>query len=441
MHRAFSGGFLARAAYRYLVDPSRQRHYSSQRLQRYQDAVLRKAVKKAYTVPLYHAKFKTAHIHPSDIHNIGDLPKLPLLSKDDLRPYLSLRPSTEPLASTSGTTGTPLALPLDEDTILRSMISFVRVLREQQISWYRTRIALLLDLTANSYENGYFITSLFPALRPIIPLQNIRIYDLKTPPLNLLEQLTSFHPEVIISYPFILNRLASLRKQGLGSDLAITAMGSTGAYLNRYSRKQIEQAFHTRLFEIYAATETGPIAFECQHGKYHLFSDLVLHELPQSPGPIILTKLYGAGIPIIRYTGLDDIVSNASETCTCGLTGPCLSGIHGRRQDALILSDGRRVCISALDTIIGKTLSTMETIDLQRIQIRQTSPSQTDIDLCFNEPHPNETEFCSRLHDELARSLGSEMKITITPVPKIDPDAPYITIQAFPSRHAESYIV
>ena len=41
----------------------------------------------AYTVPLYHDKYKKLGIHPNDIHGLDDITKLPEISKRDINNF------------------------------------------------------------------------------------------------------------------------------------------------------------------------------------------------------------------------------------------------------------------------------------------------------------------------------------------------------------------
>ena len=52
----------------------------------YQDEKLRDLIRFAYdTVPYYHERMQAAKITPDDIRSRDDLPKLPLLTKEDVR--------------------------------------------------------------------------------------------------------------------------------------------------------------------------------------------------------------------------------------------------------------------------------------------------------------------------------------------------------------------
>ena len=104
--------FLSWILKTYLLEINRLKKFNGEKLKKYQDKQLKKIVKYAYTVPLYHDKFKKAGINPVEIKNITDISKLPIISKEDIKNYypdgiISSRIPKEKLISisTSGTTG------------------------------------------------------------------------------------------------------------------------------------------------------------------------------------------------------------------------------------------------------------------------------------------------------------------------------------------------
>jgi phenylacetate-CoA ligase len=437
--------FFSKAFHRYLVDPSRLRKMNDETLKRFQDKSLQTILSYAYEVPVYREKYKKAGIRLCDIHGIKDLHKLPCITKEDLRgnfPDNVVVPSFQKksgiIASTSATTGAPLSLYFTLLTVLQSMLGFVRILREHEINWKRTKIALLLDLSVNSFENGYFLTSVFPSIKPLISLKNMQVFDIRSPPSELIEKLNVFQPEVIIGYPFVLIQLAYLKENGYGRNITPRVIGSSGAYFDRYSRHRVEEAFGAKTFDIYAATESGPMAFECREKRYHILSDLVHLEIIDTDGgestgktgTIVVTKLYGQGTPIIRYTGIDDVITPARTPCSCGLAGDLIESIHGRRSDAFLLPNGKLVCISFFDTVIGAVLSEMKMIRVKRMQLIQQTLNKVEIKIALDDnvkkTDPLTDELFSRIQANLLKRLGSDVDLMITQVDGFDSKAPYV---------------
>ena len=77
--------FTGKAIRSYLFDLDRIWRITPEKMKRFQDKAFKKAVKYAYTVPMYNKRFKEANIHPRDIKSIEDLIKFPTVSKMDIR--------------------------------------------------------------------------------------------------------------------------------------------------------------------------------------------------------------------------------------------------------------------------------------------------------------------------------------------------------------------
>ena len=77
--------FLCRILKSYLTDVNRVWHTSLEELQQYQSKMLRRMVEYAYTVPLYHEKYKKEGVRPGDIRGTRDAHKIPYVTKKDFR--------------------------------------------------------------------------------------------------------------------------------------------------------------------------------------------------------------------------------------------------------------------------------------------------------------------------------------------------------------------
>jgi len=98
-------------------------------LERFQQERLREIVRYAYeNVEVYNRKWRQAGIRPDDIGSLADLKRLPLTTKEDLRrasrdEILSreFRPEDCYVLASSGSTGTPVRVYVDEDKALIDM--------------------------------------------------------------------------------------------------------------------------------------------------------------------------------------------------------------------------------------------------------------------------------------------------------------------------------
>jgi phenylacetate-coenzyme A ligase PaaK-like adenylate-forming protein len=318
------------------------------------------------------------------------------------------------------------------------MLGFRRALLEHHIPWQKTRMSLLLDLSENSFENEYFIHSILSTAKRIIPTNHFQILDILHSPIDLIQQINHFEPEVILGYPFVLIQLATLKNRGYGEKVAPKWIGTSGAVIDTYSRRFIEEAFHTHLFDIYAATESGIIAFECEEGRYHVCSDLVFLEYLQNgddapagiPGLLTITRLYGKGTPLIRYRGIDDVVTVSQNDCSCGLVGDVLEEIHGRKSESIVLPDGRIALISVFEHCIGESLYEIKVNKIKRIQIVQNRIDAIEVRILFDDylrdAGCSADETLSMLYHKLQERLGPQIEIQLKEVERFDDKAPYI---------------
>jgi len=79
--------FLSKVLKSYLFEINRLRKINNKELRNYQNKQIKNMIKFAYTVPLYHDKYKKLGVHPEDIKTIKDLNKFPTISKDDFKNY------------------------------------------------------------------------------------------------------------------------------------------------------------------------------------------------------------------------------------------------------------------------------------------------------------------------------------------------------------------
>jgi phenylacetate-coenzyme A ligase PaaK-like adenylate-forming protein len=88
--------------------------------------------------------------------------------------------------------------------------------------------------------------------------------DTNDKPENLIEKINIFKPDFLGGYVGMLGHIALLKEKGHGKDINPRVIGSTGSVLDDTLRKFIREAFDAQLFETYASTEAGPIAFQCK---------------------------------------------------------------------------------------------------------------------------------------------------------------------------------
>ena len=357
-------------------------------IKKLQNKRLRRIIRYAYSVPVYHKKYKKAGVRPDDIKGIEDIEKLPVITKEDIRENFpdgivpkNFNISRAEKLSTSGSTGKPVVIYADYSTIIRNIITYVRILKAYDAKWNKTRITVIGDMAYGTAGYASFVSPLPSFIMKALSIKNLQIIDIGEEPRIMAEKINEFKPDFLNGYPGILRILATLKmEEGIGKDISPQYISSSGAVLDPYTRKYIEEAFNARVFDVYESTEGGPIAFECKKGNYHLHSDMVYLEVldenmqPVAEGEVgkaVITRLYGKGTPIIRYAGMDDFIRKGDSKCSCGMNTECIGSIEGRRADAIITPDGKLVPPLSFTYIPSEVMNEENFYGIKQFQIVQ----------------------------------------------------------------------
>jgi phenylacetate-CoA ligase len=445
MNSFYNPVFLSKILKNYLFNIDRQRRLNDEELHSYQNKNLKKMVRFANTVPLYHDTYKKAGVHPDDIKSIRDITKLPTVSKHDFKKYYpdglvssKVKKSKLIEITTSGTTGKSLSLYVDMVEIVNGLFGYIRFLREHDLSWRKKRLSIIGDFAPHTAESGYIFKGIQSQGASNLFLKNIQWLNTNDPPEKVIEEINTFKPDFIGGYTGMLGHIALLKEKGFGKDISPKIIASTGSVLNSSLKKLIEQTFHASVFESYGSTETGPIAFQCKYGKYHVMSDYVHLEflkdgepvLSREAGKVVVTKLFGNGTPIIRYDAMNDIVAPLYEKCQCGLSGMLLDRIYGREDIALYSLDGKVLLPSSFGEIFSRILYELKTNKLKDVRVTQYSLTSVEINIVIDEKlrtvGPSVEALSSFLIKNFKEKLGSQVDIQIKEVDTIDREKPRI---------------
>ncbi len=431
--------FLGKILKRYLVDVNRLNRISEDALRRYQDKQLRRLVRFADTVPLYHEKFKQAGIHPADITGVVDLQKLPFITKDDIKRHYpngivssTIKKDALIEVSTSGTTGKVLPIYVDMLDIVMGLFAYIRTLHEYDMSVWKNRITIIGDFAPHTAESGYVTRGLQPRFNLSGLFKNIQWLNTNDDPKRVATAINDFQPEFIGGYVGMLGHLALLKETALGNDISPQYIAATGSVLDPSLKSFIEKTFHAQVFEVYGATESGLIGFQCKHGRYHLMSDLVYAEFLSNGQPVssgeagemIITKFYGKGTPIIRYNAINDIVAPLDGTCSCGMAGALIKKVYGRNDLAIYLPNGNVLLPSSFSEIYSKILYELKTNKVKNTKIIQhdltTLEIQVVIDDTLRTIGPSVEAIFQFIQKGFEEKAGPGVIVTVTEVDSVD---------------------
>lgn len=425
----------------YLADPGRIQRLSPEQLQRYRNRALRNIISYASTVPLYDDAYKKTHLDISNIRGIPDIVNHPFISKQDIQnnfPH-NIIPHTYNkkyayVVSTGGTSGKPVSLYTDFQTILRAMGPLLAQMRYFKLPIRKIRIAHIGNF--NRYRiDGVVQERFFPYMKRVYRLENSLNIDVNEPVKTIMEKLNGFKPDLIISYPALFQHLAFLKKKGYGEHVSPTLLQVGGDILDEYTRQYVEDAFGCRLLNIYPSVEAqANIAFECFEGSWHIHSDFFhVEAVDQNQdlvacgerGHLVLTRLWGKGTPIIRYTGMDDWVSLAeeNETCSCGLRSPLFKRpVEGRMRTNIVLPNGKVFPPGAF-CFIEPVLHDLKTYKVKQYQIIQKKINEIEILLVIDEDLRSSGASVEKIAEEITKmyqtKTGPEVTIRVREVAEI----------------------
>jgi phenylacetate-CoA ligase len=328
-------------------------------------------------------------VGPDDIRSVDDLPKLPFLTKDDLRdayPYGLLAVPLHDcvrIQSTSGTTG-------------RRVVAFYT---QDDIDLWEECCARAIAAAGGTKDDvvhvcyGYGLFTGGPGLNGgshkvgalTLPMSSGNtdrqvqfMCDLGSTILCCTPSYAAYLAETIVG-------------QGRRDEIKLKA-GIFGAEAwSEEMRRDIEKKLGIRAYDIYGLTEiSGPgVSFECEEQTgMHINEDHFLAEiidpdtgetLPDgAKGELVFSCISKKAFPLLRYR-TRDICVLSRETCSCGRTLIKMSKPMGRSDDMLIIR-GVNVFPSQIETVLlGAGFPSNYQIIVDRVNYTDTFEVQVEM--------------------------------------------------------------
>jgi phenylacetate-CoA ligase len=393
-----------------------------------QEAKLRRLINHAYWhVPYYREIMDRDGIKPEHIRTLDDLQKLPLLSKQDVRENLyfdlmsdSHRKKDVYRITTSGSTGQPLVAWVDRHQL---EFRWAATLRSQEWTGYRfgDRTVRLWHQTIGMDRKQVFKEKLdaWMCRRKFVPA-----FELNAAGIKGMERLIRRHrPTLVDGYAESFHYLASLGLDPSLRQLGIRGLMSSAQTLDADSRREIETAFGTRVFDKYGSREFSGIAYECEaHAGHHVVGEcyiveILVNDRPAQPGElgeVVVTDLNNYVMPFIRYR-IGDLAyaMDDGEACPCGRGLPRIGAVEGRVQSVVLGANG----VAMPGTFFAHVLKDYS-YALARFQIEQPAPGE----IVFRYiPAPRfHPRVLQEIVAEFRRYLGEETRIREEAVERIE---------------------
>ena len=322
----------------------------------------------------YHDLFLTNNIKVSEIKNVKDLNKLPVIDKSNIRDnYVEIISKDYDVnkinkANTSGTTGTPLVIYYS---------AYEDLMRKAKQIRANKNIGLKIR------DNWVTIVAPHHFPKKIFSIQSMfKIYNLQTVSVFLdidsqIEILKRLKPDILDGYATAIYLLACRLEKTGTQGIKPRAIITSAELLTKSDRDKIEYVFNVPVYDQYSCIEFGRVAWECrERSGYHFDADnMIVQFLDESgeevgdgeSGKIVCTSLFNYAMPLIRYS-MGDFGIPSSESCSCGINLPIIKSIEGRKDSIIILPDGRRLSPRVLASTVRwfKVLSQLTSFKLFR---------------------------------------------------------------------------
>jgi phenylacetate-CoA ligase len=162
--------------------------------------------------------------------------------------------------------------------------------------------------------------------------------------------LRRFHPSHAYGYPTLIREFVEhCTAAGLdGRELHLRTVICTGELLSPSVRARIGEFFGCPVVNEYGCTESGIVAMECESGTQHLIPVAAFPEVVEpsgapvrhgETGEVVITDLYGAVLPLLRYRLHDRAQLGPSRGCPCGRELPSIALTEGRVQNFIHTPD------------------------------------------------------------------------------------------------------
>jgi phenylacetate-CoA ligase len=391
-----------------------------------QERKLRRLVHHAYHhVAFYRQEMDARGLRPSDVTTLQDLGKLPLLEKQDVREnlYFDLLSDNHDKRrilkiTTSGSTGEPFVCYADQHQL---EIRWAATQRSLEWTGYRfgDRTARLWHQTIGMSWHQIVRERLDAWLNRRVFIPAFEMSEERVA--QALATLRRHRPALIDGYAECFNYLA----QHLGNGLAEVhpkGLVSSAQVLPEESRRVIEAAFGTRVFDKYGSREFSGIAYECEaHLGHHVVGESYVVEVlrdgrPAAPGElgeVVITDLNNFCMPFIRYRIGDlAVATDPAEAGPCGRGLPRLGRIEGRVQSMIVGAHGAVVPGS----LFPHLLKDYDYV-IRQFQVVQEVPGAVVLKV-IRAPRFDERVF-SELLGELRQYLGADMVIDVQFVDEI----------------------
>ena len=333
--------------------------FSTQQWRDHQTLELRKLLVHAFeSVPLYRVRYRALGITKSQLERfeLEDLPRLPLLDKEDLRRFgtstvlSSKREKGGQFFGSSGSTGTP------------TQILYSHAFHQRVNAFMEARVRHWAGVTGHSPRGMIGGRRILPDAGNHPPFYRY----------NRIERQTYFSAYHIsaLNAP---NYLKGIQRNGVAymtgyamsnyllaaqfdhlelSAPTLQAVITSSEKLTPAMRALFYKVYGCRTFDSYSGIENCGLISESPQGQLLVSPDVGIMEIldaagrpvpPGQEGEVVSTGFLNYDQPLIRYRIGDTVRMADHPPSACGRAMPVVAEISGRTEDGIITRDGRQM--------------------------------------------------------------------------------------------------
>lgn len=253
--------------------------------------------------------------------------------------------------ATSGTTGAPLVIPQNMQSIITEQAFVSRGLawagfkKGDKRAWIRGDMIVPIEQKQLPFwRYSYFENMIMLSSFHMAPA-NLQLY---------INAMVDFGVQVIQAYPSSIITLAKyLEANNEYYPGEIKSVVTSSESLSKEDKHLIETRFKCTVFDWYGLFERVAAIASCEHGRYHILTDYAHVELlpagktedGRDRAEIVGTNFNNLLYPLIRYKTGDHVILTDEKNCPCGRVFPLVDSIEGRTGDYLVAEDGQKVHI------------------------------------------------------------------------------------------------
>ena len=381
----------------------------------YQQEELRKFLRYAVDNSAYYAKLYD-NIDIDAIREPADLRMLPIVDKEMLRgnidDVMTIGKKGAVEGHTGGTTGKSLVIRSTRKDIMQRMA---------MLDHFKARVG---------FEHRKMRRATFNGKHIIPPTQKKKVFwrynaackQMIYSSFHLTEQnigyyvesLNRYKPHAIDGFFTSMCDVASyIERHQMKLTFRPVAIFPTSETLTKEGRALLERVFGCRVYDQYASSEGAPFVTECENQVLHVeLASGVFESIAEDDTEVLVTSFTTHGTPLIRYRIGDRMKFAEEKACSCGLSGPVVEEIQGRRLDFLYTPDGAKINAGNVSNLL-KNLPNV----VIRAQFRQEKMDEVTALLEVSK------DFCAAheqsLREEFAHKFGYDLKVKVELVDEI----------------------